>query len=279
MACMSQADAYTVGFIGGGNMGGALIGGLIGGGVPSARITVAEPDAGKRAELARRYGIATIDDNRAVLAADIVVLAVKPQVMRSVAEHLAGHAAGANLVYLSIAAGIRCADLARWLGGAPAIVRAMPNTPALVGAGATALYANAAVTATQRALAQTVMRAVGSADWVVEERLIDAVTAISGSGPAYYFLVMEILERAGIRLGIAPAVARQLSLGTAFGAAKMALESGADPATLRVQVTSPGGTTEAALAAFAARDLESVLNAGVDAAVARAAALAREFGQ
>ncbi len=270
---------YTIGFIGGGNMARSLVGGLIADGLPPAALLVAEPDPARRDALAQQFGVTIAADNREVAArADVVVLAVKPQVMRAVAAGIAA-AGRPQTLYLSIAAGIRTADLARWLGGTPAVVRAMPNTPAMVGSGATALYANAAVDERQRGLAENCLRAVGLVQWLDDEALMDAVTALSGSGPAYVFLLIEAMEAAGVRLGLPRETARLLAIQTVFGSAKMALESSIDPATLRAQVTSPGGTTERALAAFAGGGFAALVETAMTAARDRGAELARQLGQ
>ena len=261
-------------FIGGGNMGRALIGGLLAAGHPSARIRVSDASAECRAACARRFGVAVLTDNSAAAAgADVVVLAVKPQQLREVALALAPTATAAQL-YLSIAAGITLDHLGAWLGSDRAIVRAMPNTPAQIGCGAAALCANGVVTAAQRALAVRLLEAVGVAVWLDEEQLMDAVTALSGSGPAYVFLLLELLETAGAELGLAPPLARQLALATVEGAARLARESSQDPAALRVQVTSPGGTTERALATFAAADLAGIVSRALRAARDRGRELA-----
>lgn len=270
---------YSIGFIGTGNMGRSLIGGLIANGVPAQALLAADADAARLAELAARTGVRAVADNAALAAqADVVVLAVKPQVMRAVATGLAVHRRRAQTVFVSVAAGIRTAHLERWLGGQPAIVRAMPNTPALVGSGATALFANARAGALQRERAERVMRAVGIVQWLTDEGLMDAVTAVSGSGPAYYFLIIEIIERTAIELGLPAEMARLFSIEAAFGAAKMALESAADPAALRAQVTSPGGTTERALEVLRARGLDQVLAGAITAACDRSRELAEAFG-
>jgi len=270
---------YSIGFIGTGNMGRSLIGGLIANGLPAQALLAADADAARLAELAARTGVRAVADNAALAAqADVVVLAVKPQVMRAVATGLAARSRRAQTVFVSVAAGIRTAHLERWLGDRPAIVRAMPNTPALVGSGATALFANTRAGAVQRERAERVMRAVGIVQWLTDEGLMDAVTAVSGSGPAYYFLIMEIIERTAIELGLPAEMARLFSIETAFGAAKMALESAADPAALRAQVTSPGGTTERALEVLRARGLDQVLAGAITAARDRSHELAEAFG-
>ena len=259
----------SIAFIGGGNMARSLIGGLIASGSDPNRLWVAEPDAGQREFLRGRLGVRASADNGAVAGqADILVLAVKPQVLHSVARELAETVSARQPLVISIAAGVREPDLRRWLGGAAAIVRAMPNTPALVGSGATALFANAQVNDEQRQIAESILRAVGLVVWVTEERLLDAVTALSGSGPAYFFLLMETLEKIGVRLGLDPEVARLLTIQTGFGAAKMALESPENTATLRARVTSPGGTTERAITVFQDEQLDRLIAKSLNASLA-----------
>ena len=266
----------SIGFIGGGNMANSLIGGLLADGCDPATLWVAEPRAEQCDTLRQRFGIHTSSDNVAVAAqVNVVVLAVKPQALREVALQLAATIQRHKPLIISIAAGVREADLCRWLGGTVAVVRTMPNTPALVRCGATALFANAWVSPLQRQLAESILRAVGLTIWVNDENLLDSVTALSGSGPAYFFLVMEALEQAGIRLGLEPEQARLLTLQTAFGAAKMALESADSPAVLRARVTSPGGTTEKALAVLQAGELETLFVRALEAARQRA----RELGE
>jgi pyrroline-5-carboxylate reductase len=209
---------------------------------------------------------------------DLVVLAVKPQVMPEVARELADIVRSKQPLVISIAAGIRSADLHRWLGGQCALVRCMPNTPALIQSGATALFAGPAVTDSQRDLAETILRAVGLVLWIDDENLMDAVTALSGSGPAYLMLVIEALQDAGRTLGLPAETARLLALQTAFGAAKMALESNEDVATLRQRVTSPGGTTEKALAVLEDGGLRTLFNDALYAARDRSRELAEQFG-
>lgn len=252
-------NAQSIAFIGGGNMARSLIGGLIADGYDAERVCAADPSAEQRERLAQDFGIRTTDDNTAAAAqSDIVLLAVKPQVMRDVAGKMADTVQQNRPLILSIAAGIREPALNRWLGGGVAVVRCMPNTPSLVQAGATGLYANPQVSDEQRHAAETVMRAVGLTVWVEDEASLDAVTALSGSGPAYFLLVMEALENAGTELGLSREQARLLSLQTAFGAAKMALESDEDAATLRRRVTSPGGTTERAIGILQQGGLEAL---------------------
>ena len=240
-----------IAFLGGGNMATSLVGGLVESGHPPAAILVSEPMAEKRRELAERFAIGVTADNaEAAAASDVVVLAVKPQNMAEVVTGAAGAMRDRGPLVVSIAAGTRIARILEWLGYPAPVVRTMPNTPALLGCGATALFANEAVTDEQRDVAQTILRSAGIALWVDDEGLLDAVTAVSGSGPAYYFLLMEHMIRTGVGLGLTSEQARALTLQTALGAARMALEAGRTPEELRVGVTSPGGTTERALDLF-----------------------------
>jgi pyrroline-5-carboxylate reductase len=267
-------------FIGGGNMARSLVGGLIADGWDPGRIRVADPDPQQTDQLAQRFSVTTTQDNHTALQlADAVVLAVKPQVIKSVVGELAEVIAAQRPLVISIAAGIRATTLRGWLGMDTAIVRTMPNTPALVQSGATALFANPAVSEEQRNLAESVLRAVGLTLWVDDEDLMDAVTALSGSGPAYFFLFMEALQDAGTDLGLPVETARLLTLQTAFGAAKMALESTEDAAALRQRVTSPGGTTERALDYLRQHGFEATVLGALQAAAARSRELAAEFGE
>lgn len=267
-------------FIGCGNMGRALIGGLIANGHSTDRLCGSDIDANQRQLVNDLYGVETLDDNlQAVRDADVVVLAVKPQAIKQTLAPLRPVLAHSTPLLISIAAGIRLQHLAHWTDKQLAIIRVMPNTPALIRAGAAALCANAQVNAAQRDLAETIMRSVGIITWVQDERLIDAVTALSGSGPAYFFYMMEVMEQAGARLGLTPEQARLLTLQTALGAAKMALESSNDPATLRRQVTSPGGTTEQALRVLREGGFEELLAGAIKAAYERANELALTLGE
>jgi pyrroline-5-carboxylate reductase len=273
-------DETNLTFIGGGNMSGCLIGGLIADGWDPRRITVSDPDPQRLDRLGQRFGIITRQDNEAAATgADIVLLAVKPQVTGQVAGELAGLLQRQHSLVISIAAGIRTSALRHWIGEHTPIVRCMPNTPALVQSGATALYATAAVSAAQRDSAETILRAVGLALWLDDEAQMDAVTALSGSGPAYFFLFMEALQKAGCELGLPESTARLLTLQTGFGAAKMALESAEDPATLRQRVTSPGGTTERAIQTFQQQNFDALVLRALEAAVARSVELADQFGK
>lgn len=268
-----------ISFIGGGNMARSLIGGLIADGTDPAHIHVADPDGNRRETLRQRFGVHVHADNPAALAGSAaVVLAVKPQVMASVARQLAPLLGARAPLIISIAAGVREPDLSRWLGGEVAVVRTMPNTPSLVQSGATALYANTRTSAAQRELAESILRAVGLVVWVKDEALLDAVTALSGSGPAYFFLVMEAMEAAGRALGLPADTAHLLTLQTAFGAAKMALESEESPGVLRERVTSPGGTTERALGVLRDGGLEALFQQALSAARDRAGELGDALG-
>lgn len=264
----------TIAFIGGGNMAISLVGGLLNDSA-APHVVVSEPKAEQRERLATAFPAAEIvaDNAAAVAAADAVILAVKPQVMQGVAESLQPALAHGPLI-LSIAAGIASAQLDAWLGGGRAIVRAMPNTPALVGSGATGLFANALVDERQRGMAERIMRCVGLVHWCAKEDELDAITGLSGSGPAYVFLFMEALEEGGVALGLDPKVARLLALQTVFGAAKLALESDDPPAALRARVTSPGGTTQQAIEVFESGKLRELVAQAMKASARRARELA-----
>jgi pyrroline-5-carboxylate reductase len=260
----------SVAFIGGGNMARSLIGALIRGGANAHSIAVAEPETGLREALARDFGVAVHADNaKAVRNADTIVLAVKPQVMRDVCAGIGAALGDARPLIVSIAAGIRLDQIEAWIGHEVPIVRAMPNTPALIGAGATGLIANAHTSAHERARAQAMLDAAGRTAWIEREELMDIVTALSGSGPAYFFLLVEALEDAAAAQGLPRATARMLASQTCLGAGRMLAESGDAPATLRERVTSPGGTTAAALAAFDAGGFRKLVAAAVAAATER----------
>lgn len=260
-------------FLGGGNMANALIGGLLKTGFAAADIAVVEIGAEGRARLEQTYGVRCYAAaEAAALDCEVVLLSVKPQQMREACTPLAPYLK--QQLIISIAAGLRLADLSRWLGGYDKLVRAMPNTPALIGAGVTGLYASPAVSEAGRANAELILQAVGSTLWIADEAQMDAVTAVSGSGPAYAFLFIEALQEAAAQLGFTPEQARQLSIETALGAARLAAQSDDPASALRERVTSKGGTTEAALRTMAERGVKNGIVAGILAADARG----RELG-
>jgi len=271
----AAVNAATVTFIGGGNMARSLIGGLVARGHPARTIHVAEPYAPFREALARDFFVHVHEDNIAAAArAAVWVVAVKPDVMRPVAEQLAELAQRQRPLLISIAAGITSHQLERWLGGELPIVRAMPNTPALIGAGATGLFANAQVSLEQRQLADELLSATGLTEWIDDEVLMDAVTAVSGSGPAYVFLLAEAMQAAGQAQGLPADVARALVVQTLSGAARMLAESGEPAATLRQRVTSPGGTTAAAIESFETGGFRQLVAQAIAAATRRGQELA-----
>jgi pyrroline-5-carboxylate reductase len=266
-----------IAFIGGGNMATALIAGLAGKLTSGANIHVVDPNAEALARLHHQFGVTTgrvIDDG--VGAADVVVLAVKPQSMREVAAALAPRLA--RQLVLSIAAGIRGADLARWLGGYGAIVRTMPNTPALIGMGITGMVGLAGVTELQRAAADSIMRAVGQTVWLDDEALIDPVTAVSGSGPAYVFFFIEAMQQAAAEMGLTAEQGRELALATFAGAAQLALQSPDPVSVLRERVTSKGGTTYAAITSMEQSGVKESIVAALKAAAARGRELGEQLG-
>ena len=274
-------------FIGGGNMARALIGGLAGKLTAPGSVHVVDPDAQARARLAQS-GVSTAPAigvpgsaggalHTGVDGSNVVVLAVKPQQMREVAMQLKPHLS--TQLVISIAAGIRAVDLSRWLGGYAAIVRTMPNTPALIGRGITGMAALPGVTPEQRVAADAIMRAVGSTVWLDDEKLIDPVTALSGSGPAYVFYFIEAMQQAGIRLGLTAAQATELSIATFAGAAQLAADASEPVSVLRERVTSKGGTTFAALASLQDSGVAEAIIQAVEAASARGTALGEEFGR
>jgi pyrroline-5-carboxylate reductase len=267
-------------FIGGGNMGGALIRGLIARGLSPQNISVGEAHQPRRVELADQLGVHVTADNRdAATGADVVVLAVKPQDMAQTTQALADVFARRPPLVLSIAAGIRVGDIASWCGTGVAVVRAMPNRPALNNAGASALYAPAGLSEPHRKLATEILAAVGTTVWVPDEDALDVVTALSGSGPAYFFLLTELMTDAAVNLGLERASAQELALQTLFGSGQMARASDGDLLRLRAEVTSKGGTTEAAIRAFDAANLRGIVTAALGAATDRGREMARAFGK
>jgi pyrroline-5-carboxylate reductase len=267
-------------FVGGGNMGGALIRGLIARGLSPQRISVGEAHQQRRIALADELGVHVTADNReAASNADVVVLAVKPQDMAGTAQALADVFAQRRPLILSIAAGIRVADIVGWCGPGAAVARAMPNRPALNSAGATAIYAPPSLSEAHRLLAVDVLGAVGTTVWVKEEDALDVVTALSGSGPAYFFLLAELMTDAAVNLGLDRASAQELSIQTLFGSGRMARDSDGDLARLRAEVTSKGGTTEAALRSFEGANLRGIVAAALSAATDRSREMAQAFGK
>ncbi len=266
-----------IAFIGAGNMAYSLITGLINSGRSPAHIRASDPVAVQLDKL-KALGVVTCPANdEAVRGAGLIVLAVKPQVLRAMLNELTTLATDQLIV--SIAAGVPIASLQSWTDAEQAIVRCMPNTPALLGAGITALFANEQTSSEQRTLAEAVLAAVGKTLWVKSEALLDAVTAVSGSGPAYFFYLMEAMVEAGRALGLDAQTAKTLTIETAYGAALMAREDNAEPARLRADVTSPGGTTERALSILEAADSRGIINAALAGAAERARELASEFGK
>ncbi len=274
----SQFSRPAIAFIGGGNMARSLIGGMIRDGMPAAAITVAEPDPDLRAALTQDFAVATHAENvDAARDAGALVLAVKPQVMKTVCAGLRESAQARKPLIVSIAAGIRVDQLDAWFGGNLAIVRCMPNTPALLGAGAAGLCANVACSAAQRDLAQSILSAAGLAVWISDEAQMDTVTALSGSGPAYFFLFVEAMIDAAVAQGLPREVARKLATQTCLGAGRMLREDGAAPAELRRRVTSPNGTTQAALDSFAADGFGQIVARAIAAATRRGGELSAQL--
>jgi len=280
---MARIDAKTagpqLGFIGAGNMARSLASGLIKNGWQAGQLSLSDPELTQRAAVETALGVNAYADNSEVAGrADILVLAVKPQILATVARALSSAVQKKQPLVISIVAGVRIEDIDRWLGGGLPIVRAMPNTAALIGSGAAGMYANKNVTEAMRNQAESILRAVGVTAWLETEDLLDVVTALSGSGPAYFFLVMEALEQAAIESGLEPKQARLLTIETAFGAAKMALEGREEPAQLRRRVTSPGGTTEQAVKVLEAGGIRRLLKDAMKSATNRAREIADMFG-
>jgi len=266
-------------FLGGGNMGRALIGGLLRRGTRPEHISVGESFAAARDSLAADFGIQATDDNAAAVeAASVVVVAVKPQMAGNVLVALKPLLQRTRPLVISIAAGIRIAALESWCGAGVPVVRAMPNRPALVGAGATGLYAPASVSSAQRDTAEKVMQSAGEVVWVASEDLLDVVTALSGSGPAYFFLLAELLTQGATDLGLDPVAARRLAIATLHGAGQLAQAGDGDLVKMRAEVTSKGGTTEAAVKSLEAADLRGIVARALEAATRRSHELAEQFG-
>lgn len=263
-----------IAFIGAGNMARSIIGGLVDSGTPPETICASAPGADNLIKLTTSFGIRTTHDNKsAVMEADIVVLAVKPQMMQQVCTPLAEHIPASALI-ISVAAGLRCSSLDRWLGGNRPIIRCMPNTPALIGLGASGLYANTLVSKEQMHTAERLIATTGVVEWVSDESLIDSVTAVSGSGPAYFFLFLEAMTQAGVEQGLTHQTSKNLAIQTALGAATLAQQSDSDLVQLRKNVTSPGGTTEQAIHYFENNGLRELIKMAMAACRNRAKELA-----
>lgn len=277
---MTAADSIPIALIGGGNMSRALIGGLLKRGLDPALVTVAEPSEATRAALNRDFGVVTTADNAAAVSrARVVVLAVKPQIIGEVVRQLAPALRASTPLIISVAAGIRTTELTHWIGSGVPVVRAMPNRPALVGLGATGLFAAPELGDTDRGLAGSLLAATGVVVWVPRESDLELVTAVSGSGPAYFFRLAQLMAEAGAAMGLDAAVARQLAAQTLAGAgALVAAENKPDLARMSAEVASKGGTTEAALNRFAALGLDRLVAAAMLAAAERGHELADQFG-
>ena len=270
----------VIAVIGAGNMGSSLIGSLIRSGHPSDHLWATDTSEEKLDALKKKFHVQVTSDNiRAVHNADIILFAVKPQLFSQVAAEIAPEMKTRKPLVISIAAGIRVDSIQHWLGAHVPIVRAMPNTPALIGCGATALYANAFVTEAARSTAESILRAAGVVVWLQDENLMDVVTALSGSGPAYFFLMMEALQQSAVTLGLPEDTARLLTLQTALGAVRMAIESGTPLDTLRQQVTSPGGTTEKALFVLEENNIRGLFHDALTAAKLHSETLATMLGE
>lgn len=273
-----MSTSPTISFIGAGNMASAIIGGMLDSGFQAGDIWVSAPDDNHLQSLRKRFGISVTTDNRyCAEQADMVILAVKPQVMADVCRDIAPLVQNTRPLMVSIAAGLTSETLDEWLGGGLPLVRVMPNTPSLVGKGAAGLYANSQVKDTQKKMVQTVFESIGSALWVEDENQLHAVTALSGSGPAYFFLMLEALESAATEAGIEATTARELAIQTMAGAAEMAGRSEHDPAQLKRNVMSPGGTTEQAIHTFEDGGLRDLVKKAYGAAYKRSQEMAKEL--
>lgn len=271
-----QLNSLKISFIGGGNMSRALIGGLLKQGFPAVQLNVIESDAQKRSELSKDFGVNVTEQLPSVSNSDVIVLAVKPQQLRDVSIFL-GSLLKQQLL-ISIAAGVRSADLSRWLGGYRSIVRVMPNTPAQIQLGVSALHATVAVSELQRQQAQALLQAVGQTLWLDDEIKMDAVTAISGSGPAYVFYLIEAMQDAAMALGFSAEQAKMLSLQTFAGASQLAIQSEYNPEELRAQVTSRGGTTERAIQTLMAANIKNTIAEAAKVAALRSKELGDQLG-
>ena len=268
----------VIGFIGAGNMAYALIKGLLNNGFDASQINISDPMKRLLRNRESELKVTTYSDNASLLSnSDVIFFAVKPQVLSSVCLELKGVVKSKHL-FVSIVAGIRSSDINRWLGGNFSLIRTMPNTPALFQSGVTGLFANELVDNEQKSLVSSILSSVGECFWVNEEKLIDAITAISGSGPAYFFLLMESMKQAGMALGLDEETANSLSIQTAYGASLMANKTGKDSRTLRSEVTSPNGTTQSAIESFQDQNFEGIVANATRAAYDRARELSNELG-
>lgn len=268
----------VIGFIGAGNMAYALIKGLLNNGFDANQINISDPNEELLLNRESELKVTTYSDNASLLSnSDVIFFAVKPQVLSSVCLELKGVVKSKHL-FVSIVAGIRSSDINRWLGGTFSLIRTMPNTPALFQSGVTGLFANEVVDNEQKLLVSSILSSVGECFWVNEEKLIDAITAISGSGPAYFFLLMESMKQAGMALGLDEETANSLSIQTAYGASLMANKTGKDSRTLRSEVTSPNGTTQSAIESFQDQNFEGIVANATRAAYDRARELSNELG-
>lgn len=268
----------AIGFIGGGNMAHSLIGGLIANNIDAQHIYVSDANPEKLHNLQHEFNIHVNENNHVIVnSSQVIVLAVKPQQMKQVTAEIASTVQQHHPLIISIAAGIRISELQHWLGSDAAIVRCMPNVPALVGCGATGLFANKNVTEDQRDQAEAILRSVGTTLWLTNENLLDVVTALSGCGPAYFFLIMEALEQSAIQLGLSPDEAHLLTLQTALGAARMAISTSEGLVELRQRVTSPGGATEQALKILENGNIRNLFDQAVQKAAKHAEMMAKQF--
>ena len=268
----------VIGFIGAGNMAYALIKGLLNNGFDANQINISDPNEELLRNRESELKVTTYSDNASLLSnSDVIFFAVKPQVLSNVCLELKGIVKSKHL-FVSIVAGIRSSDINRWLGGNFSLIRTMPNTPALFQSGVTGLFANELVDNEQKSLVSSILSSVGECFWVNEEKLIDAITAISGSGPAYFFLLMESMKQAGMALGLDEETANSLSIQTAYGASLMANKTGKDSRTLRAEVTSPNGTTQSAIESFQDQNFEGIVANATRAAYDRARELSNELG-
>ena len=275
---INMNPSIPIAFIGGGNMALSIIGGLVNSHWPADKLSVSDPLAERRQELTQRFALNAFQDNAECAGrGEVVVLAVKPQFMKSAVKSISAVLQRQKPLVISIAAGIRGKDILDWAGGTLALVRAMPNTPALVNAGIAGLFANESVTAEQRTIAQTILQAVGETVWVEQESLLNAVTAVSGSGPAYFFKLMELLADGAVHHGLDRKTADSLAIQTALGAAMLAKHSEQTPAVLRRRVTSPGGATQAALEKMQALGMDDSVAQGITAALERSEQLGSQF--